>query len=136
MHISRDGTLTIAGTDLLGHGPGVAASHIREDMMLPLAGIAGFGGVRNTKKYRDAASLITAHRGSIHRLVGHSLGASVSKALGQDFGLPYIAIANPGMTWQGTHGSSRRHRFDPISVFDRGATETPAPGWNPHSYED
>lgn len=131
-YLSPDGhTLFVRGTDW-GHGPGQLASDVRDDMMLPMSGVAGFGGARNTHKYALINKVVAEHQ-TITRLVGHSLGASVSKALAEDHGLEYNIYGSPSVTWQADPHSHRQFG-DPISVLDRGAVDQLPTSFNPHSY--
>lgn len=125
-------TLYIRGTDW-SHGAGRLAADVRDDMRLPLSNVAGWGGVRNTDKYRQVKRLIEADP-SVEEIVGHSLGAAVAQALGDDTGRPYRAYGSPSVTWQ-RNPRHRRHFWDPVSILDRGASSSHfIPTGNPHGF--
>lgn len=121
--------LAIRGTDW-AHGAGQLARDIRDDMMLPYSGVAGIGGVRNTQKYAQAKRYLD-HHPEVDEIVGHSLGASVAEALGQDYNKTIRVYGSPSVTWA-RNPRHRRHYLDPVSLLDRGATHT-LPGFNPHA---
>jgi hypothetical protein len=114
-----NGTLYVAGTRTLrdwAYNPAIALRQVQW-----------------TPRYKTAENVLRWYPHTT-RLVGHSLGASVAKELARVNGLEYEIYANPGMTWD-TDVHSHRHRLDPISLFDQGATADFVVG-NPHAYSD
>jgi hypothetical protein len=128
--------LAIRGTDW-SHGFGQLASDLYDDARLPGAGLhvpgVGLMGTRGTTKYQQAKRYLDAHP-EIDEIIGHSLGASVAIALGQDTGKPYRVYSSPSVTWQRDMRHRRRY-WDPISIMDRGAEMTEfIPRHNPHGF--
>ena len=100
-----------------------------DDMMLPTIG------VRNTQRYADAMTAMTP---GITHVVGHSLGASVAKAIATDNPrLQARLYGAPSVTWSNSNPRIQSYRriADPISLFDRAAHHSVPPGWNTHSYK-
>lgn len=131
---SPDGeTMYIAGTRLTGAGLRQAVSDVADDMALPMTSVIPvIGGVRNTRKYHDMSQVIKRYP-KTKVLVGHSLGAAVSKQLAREHGLKYRIYNSPSVTLgrQDHHGVSYSDPLDPISAFDRSAKRKRR-GWNPH----
>ena len=73
----------------------------------------------------------------IKQVVGHSLGGAVAAALAERF--PELEARVYGAPLLRSSTSVRvqsfRHQYDPISMLDRGATVSKAPGRNPHTYK-
>ena len=91
-------------------------------------------GVRHTQRYADAMAAMTP---GITHIVGHSLGASVAKAIAMDNpSLTARLYGAPSITWRNTNPRIQSYRRigDPISVLDRAARHSVPPGMNPHSY--
>lgn len=128
-HLDGD-TLYIRGTDW-NHGAGVLARDLFDDMMLPLSNVAGLGGATHTHKMQTVRAMLAEHR-EVRHLVGHSLGASVARQAALEHGLEYRSYSSPSVSWT-RNSRSRRYDYDPISFFDRGASSSTAPTWNPHA---
>jgi hypothetical protein len=77
----------------------------------------------------------------IDRVVGHSLGGSVSLQLQQDKGIELsrtygAPVWDIGGVFHRGAVERYRHPLDPVSIFDRGATITwRQPQWNSHGYD-
>ena len=69
-------------------------------------------------------------------LVGHSLGGAAAAALTESF--PELEARVYGAPLLRSSTSVRvksfRHKYDPISIIDRGSVVNRAPGVNPHSF--
>ncbi len=86
-----------------------------------------------SRRYRDADKLLQ-QKPDVKDLIGHSLGGTVSLELEKNhpdrhydtttYGAPVLST---------TPGNRYRHHFDPISMFDLGAT-TIGTELNPHTY--
>jgi pimeloyl-ACP methyl ester carboxylesterase len=111
-------TLFVAGTHTLGD--------VINDTAIPL------GLTRHTMRYHEAREALRRNP-SIKRLVGHSLGGSVVLEVQKRHPGCYetTTYGAPVVSW--TPGDRHRSLFDPISMFDRGASIS-MPGLNPHSY--
>ena len=118
-------TMYIAGTS--------RSTDVRDDLLLPIPDYLG-GGVRKTRKFFEAQSFLMANP-HIRRIVGHSLGAAVAKALARDHGLDYEIYNNPG--WHPLPGAedgfSHTNYWDPVSHADSGKAAASA-SFNPHDY--
>jgi len=109
-------TMYIAGTKSL--------RDIVDDTLIP------FSETQRTQRFADAEKRLKPR---IKRIVGHSLGGSVALELAKRHNLESETYGAP--VFFGSESSTRhRHNWDPISFFDRGASSTSSPGWNPHSY--
>ena len=87
-----------------------------------------------TQRYQQAyAALQKSNR--VRMLVGHSLGGAAAAALTERF--PELEAWVYGAPLLRSSASVRvksfRHRYDPISMLDRGAVTNAAPGRNPHT---
>ena len=91
---------------------------------------------RKTQRYQQALAALKKSKGRVHYLAGHSLGDAAAAALTERFPeLEARVYGAPLMRSSGSvHVKSFRHRFDPISMLDRGAIISKAPGRNPHSF--
>ena len=91
----------------------------------------------NTQRYQQALAALRKSNGRVKYLVGHSLGGAVAAALTERF--PELQARVYGAPLLRSSDSVRvhsfRHQYDPISMLDRGATVSTAPGWNAHSYK-
>ena len=91
----------------------------------------------NTQRYQQALAALKRSNGRIKYLVGHSLGGAVAAALTERF--PELEARVYGAPLLRSSTSVRvksfRHQYDPISMLDRGATVSKAPGRNPHTYK-
>lgn len=90
--------------------------------------------VDRSERYALALAHLTPQ---ITTVVGHSLGGAAAARLtevypqlrARVYGAPLLrATMNPRV-------QSFRHWGDPISIFDRSATVSPAPGLNPHTFQ-
>jgi len=132
MHTADDGTLYVAGTRTLQHA---FWRDMWDDMKLPYAGVVPSTGVRNTFRYNEVKTQIQANP-RINRLVGHSLGGAVVRAIAEDYPnqiKDYEVYGTPGVRLTGNDPHSFRYRFDPISIFDR-AAQSRGFATNPHGY--
>ena len=90
-----------------------------------------------TQRYQQALAALKKNKGRVRYLVGHSLGGAVAAALTEQF--PELQARAYGAPLLRSSDSVRvhsfRHQYDPISILDRGATISTAPGWNAHSYK-
>ena len=91
----------------------------------------------NTQRYQQALAALKTNNGRINYLVGHSLGGAVAAALTERF--PELEARVYGAPLLRSSTSVRvksfRHQYDPISMLDRGAAVSRAPGPNPHTYK-
>ena len=89
----------------------------------------------NTQRYQQALAALKKSNGRVNYLVGHSLGGAVAAALTERF--PELQARVYGAPLLRSSDSVRvhsfRHQYDPISMLDRGAITTQAPGRNPHT---
>ncbi len=89
----------------------------------------------NTQRYQQALAALKKSNGRVRYLVGHSLGGAVAAALTEQF--PELQARVYGAPLLRSSASVRvksfRHRYDPISMLDRGAVVNAAPGRNPHT---
>jgi len=85
---------------------------------------------RTRETPRGRAAALYAELYSPVRVVGHSLGGSVALDVSRDFGIPAETYGAPVVSLS---SSPHRHRdyFDPVSMFDLGATNRLS--W-PHSF--
>ena len=91
----------------------------------------------SAQRYQQALAALKASNGRVEDLVGHSLGGAMAAALTERF--PELEARVYGAPLLRSSASVRvtsfRHQYDPISMLDRGATVSTAPGWNAHSYK-
>ena len=91
----------------------------------------------NTQRYQQALAALQRSNGRTKYLVGHSLGGAVAAALTERF--PELEARVYGAPLLRSSTSVRvksfRHQYDPISMLDRGAAVSRAPGRNPHTYK-
>lgn len=131
----KDGVLYIAGSGAQGSTGGLFGDMGRWHYIPE-------GHPERLERHRQSLSHI--HAGSIHTVVGHSMGGSVAEKLAMDdpslrarlYGTPRISF--PRMPWD-SHGRIRsfRHSSDPVSIFDFGADEDAVNEdsfMNPHGY--
>ena len=89
----------------------------------------------NTQRYQQALAALKKSEGRITTLVGHSLGGAAAAAMTERF--PELQARVYGAPLLRSSASVRvksfRHRYDPISMLDRGAVTNAAPGRNPHT---
>jgi len=113
---TQGSTMYIAGTK--------SARDVADDLLIPL-GLTAHG-----QRYADAEAHL---KPSITRVVGHSLGGSVALELASKHGLESEVYGTPVLSLAPS-AKRHRHNWDPISMFDRGASSTSSPSWNPHGY--
>ena len=119
-----------AGTNWT-QGPQQLLSDVTDDLRLPFAGFPG-GGVRSTHKYKQIRKELVK-RPYVKTIRGHSLSASVVKAVAADVpGLDYRAYNTPAVTFKRDKRSFTT-AYDPLTVFDFGATRKRMKTWNPHN---
>lgn len=94
-----------------------------------------FGGAKYTWRYAEALAAFHNANKEVRRVVGHSLGAAVAKQFARDYDLAYELYATPAF-FPKKDKHSHRQWFDPISLFDRGASQQAPLSWNPHSYAE
>ena len=91
----------------------------------------------NTQRYQQALAAFKKSKGRVKYVVGHSLGGAVAAALTERF--PELEARVYGAPLLRSSDSVRvrsfRHQYDPISILDRGAKVSKAPGWNAHTYK-
>lgn len=97
---------------------------VRDDFLIP------FRAVNRSQRYRDLESGID---GSVHTIVGHSLGAAVALDWAKRHPNSVHVRTYGAPTISGPSGGGDRHRdwFDPVSMFDTGAEREFR--WTPHS---
>jgi hypothetical protein len=117
--VVRNGTAYVAGTRTVGDAI--------SDLLIPLHL------VKYTARYKTTKAILKSKR--VVKLVGHSLGGAVvadivskNKSLdGVTYGAPLAGFRKvPNL-------KTRRHDWDPVSLFDRSAKRFKTVG-NPHSY--
>jgi len=94
-----------------------------------------FGTLARTDRYQQAKQLYEIY-GRPKNVIGHSLGSSIALQLQSEYpdmnvtcyGAPIVDI-NPFQRPQ-----RYRHRGDPVSMLDFGATSTFGGGFDPHTY--
>ena len=88
-----------------------------------------------TQRYQQALAALNKSEGRVTTLVGHSLGGAAAAAMTERF--PELQARVYGAPLLRSSASVRvksfRHRYDPISMLDRGAVTNAAPGRNPHT---
>ena len=109
-HIDGD-TLFIAGTK-------TARDVFSDWIKIPL------GLTRYSQRYKEAEKVLAANP-QVKNLIGHSLGSAVSDELSKRNGdkqLKTTLYGSPFVDFTGKQSENRyRHRFDPISIMDRGS---------------
>ena len=102
----------------------IAGSHTARDWFDDFTKIPAWGDLKNAQRYQQAEKALKANP-SIRKVVGHSLGASVSLELQKNHpGLTSRTYGGPIWDPAGSDGkAAQRYRnwFDPVSVFDRSA---------------
>ena len=124
VHVDGD-TLYIAGTSNL------------KDAYDDISKIPFYGDIKNSTRYKQAKNALDSNK-DVRRIVGHSLGGSISLELQKDnskyhtttYGAPVFQL-NPFIT-----GNRYRFKNDPISMFDNGAITVDTFKLNPHSYSN
>ncbi len=125
----RGDTMYIAGTRL--DRLSVARDVLDDVTFLPLRK------AYNRQRYQQALAALKISKGRVKYVVGHSLGGAVAAALTER--LPELEARVYGAPLLRSSDSVRvhsfRHQYDPISMLDRGATVSQAPGRRPHTYK-
>ena len=92
---------------------------------------------RRSQRYQQALAALKKSKGQVRYLVGHSLGGAAAAALTEQH--PTLEARVYGAPLMRSSGNVRvksfRHAYDPISMLDRGATVSKAPGRRPHTYK-
>ena len=109
-------TMFIAGT--------ASAGDVVDDVSIPL------GRTNRTKRY-EQASMALAKSPQVTRVVGHSLGGSVTLQIAQQHNLLSRTYGAPVVSFTG--GDRYRAKYDPVSMFDFGAKTKFVIGY-PHGY--
>jgi hypothetical protein len=82
------------------------------------------GLTRYSKRYKEAEDVLKANP-QVKNLIGHSLGSAVSDELSkrnEDKQLKTTLYGSPFVDFTGKQSENRwRHKFDPISILDRGS---------------
>jgi hypothetical protein len=102
----------------------IAGSHTARDWYDDVTKIPFWGDVRKSERYQQADKMLQKNP-QIRNVIGHSLGGSVAHELQTAHpGLKSVTYGSPSISW-GTKGGENRFRnaWDPVSVFDRGATQ-------------
>jgi len=120
--MDNSGNLYIAGTRL---GTVHTVSDIRDDLLLPI------GQVKHTARYHEVDAIV--QRVKPAKLVGHSLGGSVAKALSHEYSIPYEVYGTPAVAF-GDDPHSHKTLFDPVAAFDFSAQVHSPTELNPHGY--
>ena len=109
-HIDGD-TLFIAGTKTMRD---VFSDWIKIPLSL----------TRYSKRYKEAEDVLKANP-QVKNLIGHSLGSAVSDELSkrsENKQLKTTLYGSPFVDFTGKQSDNRfRHKFDPVSIFDRGS---------------
>jgi hypothetical protein len=102
-----------------------------DDLKLPL------NLTRFTQRYKEADAALAANP-AVSKITGHSLGGAVALELEKnhpDRGLTTTTYGAPVATLTNDQGNRFRHPYDPVSMFDRGATTTTnLEGSDPHDF--
>ncbi len=111
----------------------IAGSHTARDFYDDVTKIPVWGSVKDSERYQQAEKMLKANP-QIRTLVAHSLGGSVAHELQREHpGLKTVTYGSPAISWGKAGGEGRfRNAYDPISIFDRGATQLQHP--NPLKY--
>ncbi len=101
----------------------IAGSHTARDWYDDVAKIPFYGDVKDSKRYQQADKMLKANP-QVNIVVGHSLGGAVAHELQRAHpGLKSVTYGSPSLSWGRTGGENRfRNSYDPVSMFDRGAT--------------
>ena len=106
----------------------VAGSHTARDWYDDVTKIPFWGDVKKSERYKQADKMLTANP-QVRTVIGHSLGGAVAHELQRAHpGLKSVTYGAPSISW-GTAGGENRYRnaYDPVSMFDRGATRLKQP---------
>ena len=92
---------------------------------------------RYSQRYIEADKALKANP-QINKLIGHSIGGSVSLELEKNNPDKTFEVRTYGAPVWSSEKSGNRYRaaWDPISIFDSGATTINGTSFNPHSYEN
>ncbi len=101
----------------------VAGSHTATDWYDDFTKVPFWGDLRNSHRYKQADKMLAANP-QVHNIVGHSLGGSVTHELQRNHpGLRTVTYGSPAVSMPGSSGERYRNQYDPVSFFDRGATQ-------------
>jgi hypothetical protein len=114
-------TLYIAGTSSI--------QDIWDDLKIP------FKQTDKSMRYRNAVAALKVNP-NIMNVVGHSLGGSVALELQKNFPDRKFKSNTYGAPVLSRTAADNRFRnyFDPVSIMDRGATNSVNVGFNPHTF--
>jgi hypothetical protein len=93
------------------------------------------GKVRETHRYKYMLKMLNKLKLKPAGFVGHSLGAAVARALGEDLHLPHTEYSDPTPTWEREPGNFR-NKWDPVAVLNMGAETSTNFQLNPHDFHD
>ena len=130
------GVLYIAGSHdiLFGNQKMMGLSDWANNLRIPAGKLPG-GGITNTPRYIAGKNILATRKKFIHKVVGHSLGAGASEALGKELGIEWEAYSPPGYNTSELSIHKHRSRGDPFSMFDSEAITTPSLTWDAHSLD-
>jgi len=92
------------------------------------------GKVRETKRYKYMRRMIAKLPYKPIAFVGHSLGAAIARALGEDLGIPHTGYEDPTPTWERGEPGNFRSKWDVLTLQNMGAITSEAPTLDPHGY--
>ena len=92
---------------------------------------------RYTQRYNEADQALKANP-LITKIIGHSLGGSVSLELEKNNSDRTFEVRTYGAPVWSSEKSNNRYRasWDPISMFDKGANTVNGTSFNPHAYDN
>ncbi len=104
----------------------IAGSHTARDWYDDVTKIPFWGDVKKSHRYQQADKMLAANK-QVTTVTGHSLGGAVAHELQRTHPeLRTVTYGAPSMSW-GTGGERYRNAWDPVSMFDRGATRLEQP---------
>ncbi len=123
MYVDPHNIVFIPGTDLRNPDDLLDDELLRE------------GRVRDTHRYKYMLKMLNKLKIKPAGFVGHSLGAAVARALGEDLHLPHTEYSDPTPTWMREPGNFRS-AYDPIAGLNMGAETSTNFQLNPHDFHD
>ncbi len=94
------------------------------------------GKVRETKRYKYMRKMIARLPYKPLMFVGHSLGAAIARALGEDLLIPHTGYEDPTPTWERGEPGNFRSKWDPLTQQNLGAITDDRPTFDPHGYRN